>query len=590
MNAFALGGLLTFIACVIVAVVVLLKHPHHMVHRIFIFLTVMVGIWGFGSFRIGLIEDQTLSLLWWKIAHIGVILVPVSFFHFIFAFVEKKEKWPIWLAYGFGIFFLIALIQGHLIKNVEWVFNSFYYDGRPPTMLYTIFTISWWVAVIYAHILLFFNLRKATSLKREQTKYLFLAVALGFAGGITCFLPVFGLNIYPFGNMLVPLYPIISGYAIIRHHLMDIDIVFKKSIIYSILIALVTLFYLFLIFISEKFFQGVMGYNSTFMSLGTMLIIAILFTPLKERIQRFVDHRFFKGSLPKMAEENIFLRKELADKEKFKAVAVMASGMAHEIKNPLTAIKTFSEYISVKRNDQEFVDKFSKIVSKEVDRINNLVHRLLDFARPSALNLQEVNLHELLNDVLTFLSSELVRYRVRVETNFVTSEFQKLNSDSPLLSDESPHKGDESKRGGQDRPAYLENNGALMLTADQNQLRQVFLNLFNNAIEAMTKGGTLTVETCLNRDPRLIGVVDRRESPAFGGAGVLITIQDTGPGITKDDLKEIFNPFFTTKEHGTGLGLAVTKGIIEEHKGKIRVESEIGKGTRFVIELPGGNT
>ena len=537
MNAFALGGLLTFIASVIVVVAALMKHPRQMLHNLFIFLTITVGIWGFCSFRIGLIQiqDRELALLWYKIAHIGVILVPVAFFHFIFTFVEKKEKWPVWTAYGLGIFFFITLIQGHLIKNVEWVFDSFYYDGRPPTMLYTIFTILWWVSVIYAHTVLFFNLRRATSTKKEQIKYLFLAVALGFSGGITCFLPVFGLNIYPFGNMLVPLYPIISGYAIVRHHLLDINIVIRKGLVYSILVACVTAFYLFIIFISEKFLQGLVGYNSNVVSCLTALAMAFTFTPFKNLIQRFVDQFFFKGNPLELAEQNQQMRRELIQTEKYKNLGTFSSGVAHEIKNPLTAIKTFSEYLPQKMEDKEFLAKFARIVGKEVERVNQLVHSLLDYGKPLPTKSEEVDIHPLIQETLDILSSRLISQKVKLVTHF---------------------------DGG------VQNAVPLRIFVDPQQTRQILLNLFINAIEAMPSGGDLFVDTARIQDE------------------FILTVKDTGCGISKENLKKIFNPFFTTKQTGTGLGLCVTQSILESMNGQLEIDSKVGVGTEIRVRLP----
>jgi two-component system sensor histidine kinase HydH len=234
------------------------------------------------------------------------------------------------------------------------------------------------------------------------------------------------------------------------------------------------------------------------------------------------------------------IREQLIQSEKLAAVGKFASSLTHEIRNPLTAIKTFTEYLPDKKNDTEFLNKFSKIVSVEVGRIDSLVHQLLDFAKPIPLKLQEVDIHELLDDTLNLLSNEFIKHKIRIVRNF--------NSDSHRLNI----------------------SGHLCVKVDPNRLKQVFLNLFFNAIEAMPLGGTLTVSTRLC---------------SFDTKSVIISIKDTGSGISKDDLPHIFEPFYSKKEKGTGLGLAIVYNIIKEHKGDIKVESKVNQGTKFIIEL-----
>ena len=528
---------------------------------------ISVLFWGIG----GLMATTTLSYdrayLGWQIANICSILTPVIFLHFVFAYCRLNKNLFLTISYLLSIFFLIVnfFFKEQFFGNLWFAFNEFYYIdwSKESGYLYSIFYILFFgVIVFYAFFLLWKDFVYSKGARRNQTKYLLISLVLGWIGGHGDFLSAFNHHIYPYSNFLVAIYPVIAGYAIIRHQLLDINIVIRKGISYSIVITSITILYFLVILLSEKFFRGFIGYNSNFMSLGIVLVIAILFTPLKDRIQRFVDMRFFKGSLPKLAEENIYLRQEVVDKEKFKAVSTLASGLAHEIKNPLTAIKTFSEYLPLKRDDPEFIEKFSRIVGKEVTRINDLVHQLLDFAKPSAAVMKDLDLHELINDVLDFLSNQWVGQRIKLTKNFFQSCEAKGESTFAKQDDHSP----------------------LMIHADSNQLKQVFLNLFSNAIEAMPCGGVLTVET----GTVAAGFSLRTLKPATTAktSAIQITIADTGSGIAPETLKNLFNPFYTTKEKGTGLGLSVSKTIIENHKGKIKVESQLDKGTKFVIELP----
>jgi signal transduction histidine kinase len=217
-----------------------------------------------------------------------------------------------------------------------------------------------------------------------------------------------------------------------------------------------------------------------------------------------------------------------------KSIAILASGMAHEIKNPLTPIKTFSEQLPSRLDDKEFLLKFSKIINKEVDRIDSLVQELLSFAKPSPPQLIETDIHQLIEQTLEFLNNDLIRHKINLNTLF------------------------ENENG--------------FINIDRKQIKQALLNIFLNAIDAMPNGGILTIETSI------IASVAKQS--------FIIKISDTGCGIKPIDLPHIFDPFFTKKDHGTGLGLSITHEAIKNHNGKIFTKSELGKGTTFKIELP----
>ncbi|MFC1549182.1 nitrogen regulation protein NR(II), partial [Candidatus Omnitrophota bacterium] len=228
--------------------------------------------------------------------------------------------------------------------------------------------------------------------------------------------------------------------------------------------------------------------------------------------------------------ENIKLREEIQKSEKLKAVATLAAGMAHEIKNPLTSIKTFTEYLPQKYNDPDFIEKFNKIVGGEVDRINHIVRQLLEFSRPGKLHAKETNTNKLLDETLSLLNNDFLKYGIKITRNY---------SRIPAI------------------------------TSDSAQIKQVFLNLFLNAIDSMKNGGSISVRTKqVNYDT------------------ISVEIEDAGEGIAKDDIDLIFDPFFSRKDGGTGLGLSVVLGIIKKHGGKINIKSTLGKGTTFTISLP----
>jgi two-component system nitrogen regulation sensor histidine kinase GlnL len=240
------------------------------------------------------------------------------------------------------------------------------------------------------------------------------------------------------------------------------------------------------------------------------------------------------------------LERNVQRADRLSSIGTLAAGMAHEIKNPLVSIKTFTQLLADRYKDPEFRATFEEVVPHEVERIDTIVSRLLDFARPRPVSYTQVNLRRTIEEVLALLENQLRK-------GFVTVKF-----DWP------------------DRPIYV--------NADDQQLHQVFLNLFLNAFDAMKTGGEGTLS--IRARPSYLFQRRKGVSSLIERKCVRITVTDTGCGIPAEKLPEVFTPFFTTKDEGCGLGLAVVHGIIEEHGGEIDVASVVGEGTTFTVSLP----
>jgi PAS domain S-box-containing protein len=238
------------------------------------------------------------------------------------------------------------------------------------------------------------------------------------------------------------------------------------------------------------------------------------------------------------------LEQQVRRTDRLASLGTLAAGMAHEIKNPLVSIKTFTQLLPERYEDNDFRQTFFSLVGGEVKRIDRIVNQLLRFSRPAKPNLMATRLHEVLDGALNLMSQQLRQNNIRLARSFEAS----IDS----------------------------------IHADGDQLSQAFINLFLNAIEAMGNGGTLTVRTSSahsNGFPQVFWA----EKPE---PQIEVTIQDTGEGIPAESLPHIFDPFFTTKSQGTGLGLSVAHGIVHEHNGIIDVKSEASQGTTFTVVLP----
>ena len=226
------------------------------------------------------------------------------------------------------------------------------------------------------------------------------------------------------------------------------------------------------------------------------------------------------------------LKREVETTQRLASLGRLAAGIAHEIRNPLSSIKGFATYFRDRYRENPEDLKTAQIMVQEVERLNRVIGELLEFARPVAVKPKPTSMNRLIQHSLRMIESQAAENNIKVHTSL-----------SPDIKD---------------------------FPIDQDRINQVLLNLYLNALEAMDKGGTLSVS--LSRDGE--------------SGGIMVTVSDTGKGIDKKDVDHIFDPYFTTKQSGTGLGLAIVHKIISSHKGEVKVSSKPGRGTVVTIHLP----
>ena len=235
----------------------------------------------------------------------------------------------------------------------------------------------------------------------------------------------------------------------------------------------------------------------------------------------------------------------LQEMERLALLGKFAAGIAHEIRNPLTGISLFMDDLHDKVMQDKEISKVIELALSEVERLENLVNELLEYANPSQGTFEPADLHDTINSTITLIHHQFEKHNIQIETDF------------------DPELG--------------------KFTFDKEKLKQAFLNLFINAIQAMKDGGKLSISTGLLKKNIFLHHIN--SSSDFREV-VKITISDTGPGINPESLPKVFEPFFTTKKGGTGLGLSITQTIISEHQGKILVFNKLEGGASFVIYLP----
>ncbi|MCM8815026.1 MAG: ATP-binding protein, partial [Candidatus Omnitrophica bacterium] len=225
------------------------------------------------------------------------------------------------------------------------------------------------------------------------------------------------------------------------------------------------------------------------------------------------------------------LQKQIERNERLASLGILAAGIAHEIKNPLVALKTFSQLLPEKFNDEEFRLNYTKIVIPEIERINKLVEQLLAFAKPGPPKMEKIDLVSIVRSIMILVSAQ--------------EKFKSIDITMTADAD------------------------AIDIIVDPEKIKQALLNILLNSAEAMENGfGKISISIKKNTD------------------SVVIEVCDNGRGIQPEYLDKIFDPLFTTKADGTGLGLTIVNEIISQHNGKIHVESKFGEWTKVFVRLP----
>jgi len=256
-------------------------------------------------------------------------------------------------------------------------------------------------------------------------------------------------------------------------------------------------------------------------------------TDLKEAQERIIQE----------GETKLELERSLRQSEKLATIGQLASGLAHEVGTPLNIISGRAELAKRRLSDKEEAQKSLDIILQQTEKITKIIQQLLGFVRKKKPEQASLRISPILESTLDFLDPPIQKQRVRVVKN---------------LADDLPS-----------------------VMGDSDQLQQVFLNLILNAIQSMPEGGILRLST----SSKWISKEGLEEGKR---QYIEVSIEDTGMGMEREVMEDIFNPFFTTKEKdkGTGLGLTVSQGIVQEHEGWINAESEVGKGSVFKVYLP----
>lgn len=703
MNLFVLSGLITGVTTLLLALLVLkYGDVRNGIHRTLILFNIAMVFWGFGCMFVGLSGSNAGSaLFWWKIAHIGALFCVVFLLHSSLLLTGVHRKKFLIFAYVQAFFFQVLSAANILHIKLIYVFNSFYYIV-PEGHAYPIFGLIWLAVGGYAIVILFSAYKHSESQKRMQIKYYLVAFLVGFLSGATHHITAFLRNdIFPFGVFSVPIMPTLITYAILRHQLLDIEVIVRKTLVFAGLLASVfamlilpTLFiqeYLlrsagasarligltisgviiiltmrrietFLINITDKYlFQKKYDYKELLKTFTSEVLTVLeldklvddtvsklsdivklnscavlLFDDDKQQfevlasqnikdasvtlirpdgivtfmdethgyilvkemhdkkiaipssIQEIIDKLNAELIIPMVMHDDVIgvlslgkkksdeeytqddmdillplartlaiaisnaklfvelgkTQAEAAQKEKMAVIGTLSAGINHEICNPLGIARGQCEAFLLNIKDglythkttEELLTKAKEIMGKvihETDRATAITKKLSGFAKPAKGESEIVNIDKEIDDVLG-----LVGYELKLEKIEISKNIEK---------------------------------GLPNILVDRKQFQEVLFNLIRNAGQAIGEKGKIAITAKQDKNK------------------VFIDIKDSGSGIPEDKIKQLFNPFFTTKDpgKGTGLGLFIVRQVVEKNGGRIHLkETKVGEGTTFTIEFP----
>ncbi|MDP2913003.1 MAG: ATP-binding protein [Candidatus Omnitrophota bacterium] len=699
MTPFSFIGFSLFFTCLFLGILIL-KYGTNRLHLTFGLQNLSIAIWGLGLGFVGLSKTPTCALFWWKIAHIGAFFVIALLLHHALLLNNISQKGVLIIAYSLAISLPVLFFLNLLGIKMRIAFNSIYYM-EPETIIYPIYCIAWVAIGVYITFLIIKAYLKAVPKDRISYRFYSVAYLVGMWGGTSHFFPVFGIDIYPYAQLLVLVYCGIMTYAIFRHRLLNIEVIIKKTLVFAGLSASVFAALILPTLLIQDYILRSAGFGGRLIGLAISGLVIIL---TMRRIENFlinVTDRYlfqkkydYKELLKTFTAEvltvlnldnlvNLTVDK-LDDIIKLKSCAVLLFDdekqqfdvmASHNIKDPsVTLIRpdgivTFMEEthgylliselhmkkLAIPSSIEDIIDKLNAeliipmVMHDEVVGVLSLgkkksdegytrddLDMLLPLARTLAIAISNAQLfvelgktqaeaaqnekmavigtlsaginHEICNplgiargqceafllnikdglydnksndELLTMAKGIMVK--VIKETDRATAITKKLSGFAKPAKGEAEVVdiakevkevfglvGYELKLEKIEFEKHIEKDLSNVFV-DKKQFQEVLFNLIRNAGQAIGEKGKITIR-------------------AKGDRGrVFIEIQDSGSGIPQDKIKELFNPFFTTKDpgKGTGLGLFIVRQVIEKNGGRIYLkETKVGAGTTFALEFP----
>ena len=632
MNIHSLLTLIVGVLIFLLGIFVLSKNKNSSVNRSFFLFALALCFWLFFYFNLYLKTSYQDALIWAKLATSVVVFIPITFYQFVINFLNlRKEKKVLILLYLWSILFLVLLFKTNLvIKGVKLYYWGYFGIGGPVLNVYAFVYLALLVRISIA--LLKESKNPNISINRfNQVKYLLIGFIFALIGGVD-FIPTFGREVYTIGYVMTFILFLISGYTIVRHQLMDIELIIKKTLVFTGLLASVFAILVlptlliqeyifrgasasgklmglalsgaiiilslrkiedFLINVTDKYlFQKKYDYKELLKTFTTEVLTVLELDKLiwltKDRLMRIMklescefvdsiadvkteavlklpilmndqtvgvlllgnkksDEDYTQEDLDilqplaktlgiaisnaRLFEELTKTQAEAAQKDKMATIGTLAAGMAHEIRNPITTIRNFADFLPDKYNDIEFINKFERLIPREIDRIESIARSLLEFSSAEDTGGQEeFAIYEPVRTVIAILEPQ---YRTS-EINIVCDPGERY-----------------------------------FVRGNKIQLQDAFFNILNYVLAESQKGSRVFIE-CMKKDGTLSLFVRNKD---------LI--------IADHIIKDVFEPVsgLYKEKRGFGFNLFIAKQLIERNNGKLKINSNKTNGSEFRVDF-----
>lgn len=526
-NFYAITGAINAIAGATIGLFVYLKNRKADTNRRFALFCLSAAVWSFAYFFWQVAQTKEMALFWARGLMAGAIFIPITYFHFVVAFLQQQQKRKKLLIAGYALclFFFLINFTPLFVKDVTPKLTFSYWPE--PGIFYPSFLLIFFTYVVYGWQLLFRALGQATGIRRQQIIYVLLGSIISFLGGSTNYFLWYNIPILPIGNAVAVVLVILIAYAILKHHLFNI-----RVIVTELLVGLVSLTLLTDVLLSRSLPIVLLksGILLAFVYLGISLVRSVLREiEIREQVQKLAQQL-----------QKINKKLKLVDKMKSEFISIAS----HQLRTPLSIIKGFSS-MALEGDFGRWRNKKQKEVMEKIfistERLIRMIEDLLNISR-----LEQGKLG------YNFVKTDLER----VLAGAVAELLPKANAKKLKLHFQKPEK-------------HL-----AQIKIDVDKMRQVFVNLIDNAIKYTQEGEVR------------IGI--KKE-----GTNLLVWVQDTGIGLTQEELASLFRRFTRGKRvtqiytEGVGLGLYFAQKIVEAHHGKLWAESPgPGKGSTFWVRLP----
>jgi len=507
---------------------VIVLQPRRREARLWALLSLWVSCWFLIRFLMcrAQTEVQAREIMRW--AYIPIALINPTYYHFCLALVRRRITRLVYAGYALAVGIGLLNAYSHLLVSgvIEGRYSAFYERGGP---FYWIELINYVVFPALGVSVLFTARRTADAFKKRQLDYMLAAAAIGFLCGLTTMPLVYRLHIPPFAAPLVAIYPMVSTYAILRHQLLDIRIIIRRTLIYSILTAFFSALYVTVLVIGSHVLDRWMSSPSWLSSGAAAALVAILFHPFRVRLDRWVDRRFPRESLdPVLFQE-------------------ATSTFAHEVKRPLVNISLPAQLALM---DLENLKTGAAPPLEVAESVARRLHFIIEESHAAGEKIEAIR------ELSATTRPEHTPLDIRVIVGQVITTFSaQAEKEGVDLIVEQPEEG-------------------LFILGNQRQLEIALGNLVNNSLDALRGHQPAAREIIIS-----VNAI---------GKQICLDIADSGPGIPIELTGRIFDPWFTTKgSKGMGIGLYIAQQILHRHGGTLETKKRAPvSGSIFNMKLP----